>query len=124
VTSSLGTSAPAAATLTVDEAVPLSVSMAFDPTAIRADEVSRLSYTLGNGALIGATAVSLSDTLPANMVLDSDPDMQTTCTGGTLTALAGGNTITFTGVRWPPRDCTISVDVTSVLAGPTDETEA
>jgi len=81
VISSLGISTPAPATLTVDEAAPLSVSMAFEPTAIRAGGVSRLSYTLGNGALIGATAVTLEDTLPANVVLAADPDASTTCGG-------------------------------------------
>ncbi len=117
VTSSLGASAPAEATLTVDEAAPLSVSMAFEPTAIRAGGVSTLSYTLSNGALIEATSVSLSDTLPAGMAPASDPDASTSCSGA-LTAPAGGNTISFTGgVLAAGETCMISVDVTSALAG-------
>ena len=62
-----GTSARAEATLTVNEA-PLSVSMMFSPTAIAPGEVSTLSYELTNSVAIEATDVSLSDTLPPDVV--------------------------------------------------------
>jgi len=107
----------ASATLTVNEA-PLTASMAFAPATIARGEVSRLSYTLNNGALIGATAVALSDMLPADVTVAADPDAQTTCTGGTLTALAGGDTISFTdGALAAGATCTITVDVISALSG-------
>ena len=107
----------AAATLTVNE-VPLSVSMAFGPTAIGAGGMSTLSYVLSNGAAVGATSVALSDTLPADVTVAGVPAAQTTCTGGTLTAAADGNTIAFTGGALAAgATCTISVDVTSALAG-------
>ena len=107
----------AGATLTVNE-VPLSVSMAFSPPVIRAGEVSRLTYTLGNGAAVEATSVSLSDSLPADVVLADPPDAQTTCSGGTLVAAAGGDTIAFTGgALGAGASCTIAVDVTSALVG-------
>ena len=64
--------------------------------------VSKLTYGLDNGALIGATAVALSDTLPADMVVADPPDVSTTCTGGTPAAGAA---------------CTLAVDVTSAVAG-------
>ena len=63
-----GASARAGATLTVDEA-PLSVSMAFTQATIPQGGVSTLSYELTNAAAIGATEVSLSDTLPADVVV-------------------------------------------------------
>ena len=118
LTSDLPDDAPGArATLTVNE-VPLSVSMAFEPPTIVQGGVSRLTYTLRNGAAIGATGVALSDTLPADVALASEPNAQTTCTGGTLAA-AGGDTITFTGsALGSGASCTIAVDVTSTVAGP------
>ena len=118
LTSDLPVAAPgASATLTVNEA-PLSVSLAFSPATVDQGGVSRLSYGLDNGAALGATSVSLSDTLPEDVVLASDPDAQTTCTGGTLTAQGGGNTITFTGGGLDAgASCTIAVDVTSTVAG-------
>ena len=106
---------PALATLTVDEA-PLVVSMEFSPSTIAQGGVSRLSYDLRNDAAVGATSISLSDTLPADVVVADAPNAATTC-GGTLTA-AGGDTIAFADGELAAGDtCAISVDVTSAVAG-------
>ena len=117
LTSDLPDDAPgASATLTVNEA-PLSAAMAFTPTTIAQGGISTLSYTLSNGAAIAATEVSLTDTLPANVVVADAPDAQTSC-GGTLTAAAGGNTIAFAdGALAASGTCTVSVDVTAAVAG-------
>ena len=117
VTSALGTSTPATATLTVNEA-PLSAAMAFTPSTIAQGGISTLSYTLSNGAAIAATEVSLTDTLPANVVVADVPDARTTCTGGTLTAAAGGSDVSWSGGTLAAGEtCTVSVDVTSSVAG-------
>ena len=107
---------PALATLTVDEA-PLIVLMGFSPSTIAQGGVSRLSYGLRNDAAVGATSISLSDTLPADVVVADVPDARTTC-GGTVTAAAGDTALTFTGGELAAGDaCAISVDVTSAVAG-------
>ena len=117
VTSALGTSTPATATLTVTE-VPLSVSMAFTPSTIAQGGISTLNYTLSNGAAIAATEVSLADMLPADMTLADVPDARTTCTGGTLTAAAGGSDVSWSGGTLAAGEtCTVSVDVTSSVTG-------
>ena len=117
LTSSLGVSTPASATLTVGEA-PLIVSMGFSPSTIAQGGVSRLSYGLRNDAAVGATSISLSDTLPADVVVAGVPDASTTCGGGTVTAAAGGDTVAFAdGELAAGVSCTISVDVTSAVAG-------
>ena len=117
LTSALGVSTPALATLRVDEA-PLIVLMEFSPSTIAQGGVSRLSYELNNGAAVGATSISLSDTLPADVVVADVPDARTTCGGGVLTAPAGGDTIAFAdGELAAGVSCTISVDVTSAVAG-------
>ena len=116
LTSDLPDAPAATATLRVDEA-PLIVSMGFSPSTIAQGGVSRLSYELNNGAAVGATSISLSDTLPADVVVADVPDARTTC-GGTLTAAAGGDTVAFTGGAVAAGDaCAISVDVTSAVAG-------
>ena len=86
-----GRRAPALATLRVNEA-PLVVSMGFSRSTIAQGGVSRLSYGLRNDAAVGATSISLSDTLPAGLVVASAPNAATTCAGGVLTAPAGGDT--------------------------------
>ena len=118
LTSDLPVAAPgASATLEVNEA-PLSVSLSFEPTEIGAGGVSRLTYGLVNGAAVAATSVALSDTLPDNVVLADPSNAQTTCTGGTLTAAAGGSEVSWSGGSLAAgADCTIAVDVTSAAAG-------
>ena len=117
LTSDLPDAPPASATLTVDEA-PLVVSMGFSPSTIAQGGVSRLSYDLGNAAAVGATSISLSDTLPADVTVADAPDAATTCAGGVLTAPAGGDTIAFADGELAAGDtCAISVDVTSAVAG-------
>ena len=77
-----------------------------------------LSYGLRNDAAVGATSISLSDTLPAGLVVASAPNAATTCAGGVLTAPAGGDTIAFAdGELGAGATCTLIVDVTSAVAG-------
>ena len=117
LTSDLPDAPPASATLTVDEA-PLVVSMGFSPSTIAQGGVSRLSYDLGNAAAVGATSISLSDTLPADVTVADAPNAATTCAGGVLTAPAGGDTIAFAdGELAAGATCTLIVDVTSAVAG-------
>ncbi len=118
LTSDLPVAAPgASATLEVNE-VPLSVSMSFSPSTIGQGGVSRLTYGLDNGAAVEATSVALSDRLPDNVVLAGVPNAQTTCTGGTLTAAAGGGRVSWSGGSLAAgAACTIAVDVTSAVAG-------
>ena len=117
LTSDLPDAPPASATLRVDEA-PLVVSMGFSPSTIAQGGVSRLSYDLGNAAAVGATSISLSDTLPADVTVADAPNAATTCAGGVLTAPAGGDTIAFADGELAAGDtCAISVDVTSAVAG-------
>ncbi|MEQ8677152.1 MAG: hypothetical protein RLP44_27175, partial [Aggregatilineales bacterium] len=81
--------------------------------------VSTLTFTIDNTASsIAATSLDFTDNLPAGMVVASPANASTTCTGGTLTANAGTSTITYTGgTVAAASSCTISVDITSSVAG-------
>ena len=117
VTSSLGTSAAASATLTVTEAEPpLSVSMSFEPPTIGQGGVSRLTYMLDNGAAVAAADVALSDRLPADVVLAPELNADNGC-GGFLSATPGGRRVSYSrGSLVAGATCTIAVDVTSAVA--------
>ncbi len=122
VTSSLGDSLPAGATLMVnDTEPPLLVSMSFSPARITAGSVSRLTYEIRNDATVGATSISLSDDLPENVLVAADPDIRlTNCnTAGALTGVSpGGAGITWNAPAHPAGvTCTISINVTSALVG-------
>ncbi len=118
LTSDLPDDAPGASVaLTVTEA-PLGASISFTPAEIVPGGVSTLTHRLRNDTVLEATSVFLSNILPANVVLAANPDARTTCTGDTLTAQGGGNTISFTGGGLDAgASCTIAVDVTSTAAG-------
>jgi hypothetical protein len=51
-----------------------------------------MTITLTNGNAVPITAVTFTDTYPANLVNAAAPGQATTC-GGTASATAGGNTL-------------------------------
>ena len=118
LTSELPVTTPGADATLMVNAVPLSVSMAFEPSEIDQGSVSRLTYALGNSAAVEASEVSLFDMLPADVLVASEPNAETNCDGGTLTAAAGDDAITYTGgALAADGSCTIAVDVTSAVPG-------
>lgn len=117
LTSSLPDAAAAQASLVVD-AVPLDLSMSFVPSTIGQFGTSRITLALVNTAAIEATGITLTDTLPADVVISPIPDAASTCAGGTLTAPAGGNQISYAGgALGAGNRCSISVNVTSDVVG-------
>lgn len=114
LTSSAGNSGPARDTLTV--AVPPTFSKSFSPGLILIGGVSTLTLTIDNSAsALAATGLDFIDPLPPLLVeVASPPNASTTCTGGTLTAVAATETISYTGGSVAAgASCTVSVDVTS-----------
>ena len=107
----------ASATLTVN-ALPLGVTMSFAPSTIEQFQTATLTYTLSNSATTAATAVTLSDTLPAGVTLGNPAGAATTCTGGTLSAPDGGSALSYTGGTVAASgSCTVTVSVTSGTVG-------
>ena len=80
----------------------LTVSKAFAPSTVNPNGVSTLTITLTNTNTVQLDGVSLnSDTLPGNttngVVIAPSPNASTTCTGGTVTAVAGTQIISMGG---------------------------
>lgn len=94
-------------------------SKAFDPNPLPAGDTAVLTFTIDNStSTVAATALDFTDNLPADVVIASPANDSTTCTGGTLTAVAGTGTITYTGGTVAAMgSCTVSVDVTSSVPG-------
>ncbi|WP_189371728.1 autotransporter outer membrane beta-barrel domain-containing protein [Tateyamaria omphalii] len=104
------------ATLTVQAAPAPTVTAAIAPNSFVEGATATLTYTLDNtGAAIDAVVTTLTDALPANLVIADTPNAATTCTGGTVTA--SGSTLSYMGGAIPlGGTCTISVDISSAVA--------
>ena len=96
--------------------IPPTLNKSFSPANIAAGGVSTLTITLTNTDGNAASLTSpLVDTLPSGVVVSDHAS--TTC-GGTVTANAGGSTVTLAGGSIPADgSCTVTVDVTAPSAG-------
>jgi uncharacterized repeat protein (TIGR01451 family) len=96
------------------------LNKAFSPTTIQIGGTTTLTFTVTNPAVNNpAQTVSFTDTLPTKLQVAAVPNIGGTCTGGSVTAPAGGSTITVTNRVVPASgaalsSCTITVDVTNV----------
>ncbi|MDP2694191.1 MAG: hypothetical protein Q8O58_04905, partial [Gallionella sp.] len=91
-------------------------SKLFAPDSITEGNNSLMTITFTNPTAFAVTGVSFLDTYPAGLVNAASPGESTTCSG-TVTAIGGGNTFTFSGGTIPATgSCTVSVYVTSATA--------
>ena len=117
LTSSAGNSGTASATLTVTAAPAPSFSKAFGAGAFEQGGSTSLTFTIDNtAALIDATALAFTDTLPTGMTVATPPNSSSTC--GAISAGAGSGSISLSGgTVTAGASCTIAVDVTSSTIG-------
>ena len=117
LTSGLGDSGNATATLTVND--PPLFTKAFDPTTIPPGGTTALTFVVDNSAsTVDATMLDFTDNLPLGMTVANPANVVDTCTGGTVTADPGTAVISYTGGTVAAGAvCTISVDVTANQSG-------
>jgi LPXTG-site transpeptidase (sortase) family protein len=102
----------------------LTMSKSFYPPTVNPNGLSTLTITLQNTNTSALTDTSLTDSLPANVYVASDPYASTTCSGGKITA--SGQTIQMTDGTVPaqvdsvPGICTIQVNVQGRGSGSTE----
>ena len=114
--------ASAQASLFVNPPQPPSLTKAFSVARIGVGQTATLTLSLGNGNATATTLTAdLVDTLPANLIIATPANVQTSagCTPANVQATAGGGTLTYLsgGVIPANSGCSISVDVTSSVAG-------
>jgi uncharacterized repeat protein (TIGR01451 family) len=110
LTSSLGNSGTASATLAVTVA-PL-FSKSFATAAVTAGDIVMLTFVIDNSVNpVSADGLTFTDNLPAGMVVATPANSNNGC-GGTLTAVPGGASISLTGGSVAAMaTCSINVDV-------------
>lgn len=110
--------------------LPVGVSKSFSPTIVTPGQVSRVRITITPPADIGINGISITDTLPAGLVVATPnppviPNPSDNCPGGAITAVPGTNTITFTNLSTDsllnsPTTCRIDVWVFASQPGTYD----
>ena len=118
-----------AVTGTLNYAAPTAVTVAkaTNPSTLTfPGQVSQLTITVTNGTQ-AVTNLRLTDYFTTNgtsggtltgMIIAPTPSASTTCPGGVLTAVAGGTSISLTGVSLAASaSCTITVNITSTAVG-------
>ena len=98
---------------------PPTFAKVFAPSAIALSGTSTLTFTIDNSAsAVAATSLDFTDNLPAGLQVSGTPNGSTTCTGGTLTAVAGSSTVSYTGATVGAGSvCTVQVDIISTAEG-------
>ena len=96
----------------------ISVSKRFSPATISVGETATLTIVIANSPPPGGTGdIAFTDSYPENLLNASTPAASSDC-GGTVTALAGGTSLSFNGGSVNGNNaCTVTVTVTSSVAG-------
>ncbi|MDH5611676.1 MAG: DUF11 domain-containing protein [Gammaproteobacteria bacterium] len=103
---------PVSNTATLSVLAPPTVSKAFLPAIIGKGQTSTLTITLSNSNNATITGAAFTDTYPTDLVNAAIPNITNSC-GGTVTAVAGGGSLSLSAGTIPVSGCTVSVDVTS-----------
>jgi uncharacterized repeat protein (TIGR01451 family) len=108
----------ASATLTV---LPKpTISKAFGTPYILPGDTTSLTLTLNNPTALALTGVAFTDTFPSNLLVATPNALNNGC-GGTATTSAGAVSLTG-GSLIANGSCTITLDVTSSVVGPRNNT--
>jgi uncharacterized repeat protein (TIGR01451 family) len=112
-TSGLGNSSGGSASIGLVVLQPPSITKSFNPTTVAPNTPSTITFSVTNGNVVPIDA-SFTDGLPANLVVATAPTVINNC-GGTVTATAGSNSISFSNSLLPAGTCTIQVNVQSAV---------
>jgi serine protease len=116
--SSVGTAATACPTpLTVAPVAP-TITEAFSPTSVGENAASTLTITFSNTNGFALTQSSFTETVPANLIIQTSPAPTTSCTGASGTLTSSASAVTMTGAIIPAKgSCSMTMSVKSATAG-------
>ena len=116
--SSAGTAATACPTpLTVTPVAP-TVTQAFSPASIDTNAASTLTITFNNTNGFALTQSGFTETVPANLSVQTSPAPTTTCSGASGTLTSSASAVTMAGANIPANgSCTMTLSVMSATAG-------
>ena len=116
--SSVGTTATACPTpLTVAPVAP-TITEAFSPTSVGENVASTLTITFSNANGFALTQSSFTETVPANLIIQTSPAPTTSCAGASGTLTSSASAATMNGANIPANgNCSMTLTVKSATAG-------
>jgi serine protease len=116
--SSVGTAATACpAPLTVTP-VPPTITEAFSPASIGENVASTLTITFSNTNGFALTQSGFTETVPANLNIQTSPAPTTSCAGASGTLTSSASAVTMAGANIPANgSCSMTMSVKSAAAG-------
>src|SRR5262249_10140827 len=116
-----GTGNTGSASVTVTGVVlsPATLNKSFGAATLAPGGVTTLTFTLSNPNSTGAlTGVGFTDTFRGGLVVSTPSGLAGSCDGGTITAIAGSNSVTLNGATLAATaTCAFTVNVTAAGTG-------
>jgi uncharacterized repeat protein (TIGR01451 family) len=97
---------------------PPAITTAFGAATIPLNGTSSLTFTVtSTNTNLTLNGVAFTDTLPPGMVVATPNGFAGSCFGGTITPVAGSNTVSLSGANVSPGYCSFVVNVTGTTVG-------
>jgi len=116
--SSAGTATTACPTPLTIAPAPPTVTQAFSPASVGENVASTLTITFTNTNEFALTQSGFTETVPANLVIQTSPAPTTTCDSASGTLTSSASAVTLANANIPASgSCTITMSVKSATAG-------
>jgi serine protease len=116
--SSAGTAATACPTPLAVTLSPPTVTEAFSPATVGANAASTLTITFSNANGFDLTQSSFTETVPANLIIQTSPAPTTSCSGASGTLTSSASAVAMAGANIPANgSCSMTMSVKSPTAG-------
>ena len=112
-TAGLGASSGGTANVGIVILEPPQITKGFGAASIPVNGTTTLTFSINNPNVVAING-SFTDTLPVGLQVAATPGVVNTC-GGTVTAVAGSGSISFSNNLTPVGVCTISVNITGTV---------
>ena len=93
---------------------PPQITKSFGAASIPVNGTTTVNFSINNPNVVAING-SFTDTLPPGLQVAATPNITTTCGLGSVTAVAGSGTISFSNNLTPIGICTISVNITGTV---------
>jgi serine protease len=116
--SSAGSAATACPKSLTVAPTPPTITEAFSPASVGQNVASTLTITFNNANGFALTQSGFTETVPANLSIQTSPAPTTSCTGASGTLTSSASSVSMAGANIPAKgSCSMTISVKSATAG-------